>query len=371
MPPNRFSLQHFSGKALAITLAVPLAVTVLTVAPAPASSSAGARPAASPALCARSFDPYRAKAAVLRSCGDRILPLRSVTSLPGGGKAYSYGALTQLVPPAHFSPLTASNRQLSEYGFPTRRQLGAQWASLMRHYRGTARPTPFLVQAPGAPRPRGNLNSSYLNWSGYGVTGHDYLGVSAKWFEPSFTSSSCTKPGAFGQWVGLGGASSLPYLGQDGTSFNYPTLGAHQAFVQVLPNDSNGPVPVALYATPGQLFYAQVFWDPANSWYEYFMENDGTGNMASFHSAPATAHDGSTAEVITERPYFPDGTLANLSNYQHFQVQDSTGYWGSSSSAGFNDLSNQPISMMHSGHTMSSPGSLMGSNYNMFWSACD
>jgi hypothetical protein len=363
MPSIRFSLRGFPRKALAITLALPLAGAVLALAPA--------HTAISPALCARSFDPYRAEASVLRSCGDRILPLRNVTGLPGGGKAYSYGAFTQLVPPAHFSPLTASDRQLREYGFPTRRQAGTRWASLMRHYRGTARPTPFLVQAPGASRPRANIPGTTLTWSGYAVTGHDYLGVSAKWFEPSFAGSPCTKPGAFGQWVGLGGASSLPYLGQDGTSFNYPTLGAHQAFVQVLPNDAKGPVPVALYATPGQLFYAQVFWDPANTWYEYFMENDETGNTVSFHSAPATAHDGSTAEVIAERPYFPDGTLANLSNYQQFQVQDSTGYWGSSSSAGFNDLSNQPISMVHSGHTMSSPGSLMGSNYNMFWSACD
>lgn len=359
--PDGLRITRFTAVAAAVLLAGGMTM----------ASSAAARHAASPALCAKSFDPYRTDTSVLRSCGDKILPLRSVTSLPGGGKAYSYGALTQLVPPAHFNPLTAADRQLREYGFPTRRQAGTRWASLMRHYRGSARPTPFLAQAPGAPQPRANIPGTSLNWSGYAVTGHDYLGVSAKWFEPSFTSSPCTQPGAFVQWVGLGGSSSLPYLGQDGTSFNYPTLGAHQAFVQVLPNDSNGPVPAALYATPGQLFYAQVFWNPANTWYDYFMENEYTGNMVSFHSAPATAHDGSTAEVISERPVLPDHTLANLSNYQHFQVQDSTGYWGSSSSAGFNDLSNQPISMMHSGHTMSSPGSLMGSNFNMFWSACD
>jgi hypothetical protein len=355
-------LMRFTAVAAAVSLAGGLTM----------ASSTAARPAAPPAQCARSFDPYRTDAPVLRSCGDKILPLRSVTSLPGGGQAYSYGAFTQLVPPAHFSPLTASDRELREYGFPTRRQLGARWASLMSHYRGTARPTPFLVQAPAAHRPRANTSGTSLNWSGNVVTGHDYLGVSAQWFEPSFTSSPCTKPGAFGQWVGLGGASALPYLGQDGTSFNYPTLGAHQAFVQVLPND-NGPVPVALYATPGQVFYAQVFWNPSNTWYDYFMENAETGKTAMFHSATAAAHDGSTAEVITERPFFPDGTLANLSNYQHFQVQDSTGYWGNppTSSAGFNNLPDQSISMMHSGHTMSSPGSFMGSNFNMFWSACD
>jgi hypothetical protein len=352
-------------------VALVMAGGLTQVASGPASGQPADHPSrpSRPSLCTRSFNPYKARTSLLRACGDKILTLRNVRRLPGGGKAYDYGAFTELVPPAHFNVLRASDRQLREYGYPTRRQLGRRWLSIMRHTGRPARPEPFLAQAPAA-HPAGRNTPPSLNWSGYDVTGHDYLGVSAKWFEPSFAPSPNCSSTAFGQWAGLGLGS--PYLGQDGTAFNYPTLGAHQAFVQVLPND-NGPVAVDLYATPGQLFYVRVLWDPANSWYEYFLKNDHTGANTSFHSAPAAAHDGSTAEVITERPRLPPhGVLPGLSNYGQFQVQDATGFWGSSSSDGFNNLTNNAITMADDNNqTMSSPGSLMGSNWNMFFNHCD
>ena len=355
-----------------VAAALVMAGGLTQVASSPASGQTAAHPA-HPSLCARSFNPYKARTSLLRACGDKILTLRNVRRLPGGGKAYDYGAYTELVPPAHFNVLRASARQLREYGYPTRRQLGRRWFSIMRHVRHPVRPQPFLVQAPAARPAAAIAASNPLNWSGYDVTGHDYLGVSAQWFEPSFASSPNCSSTAFGQWVGLGGADDdSPDLGQDGTAFNYPTLAAHQAFVQVLPNDRNGPVAVDLKAEPGQVFFAQVSWDPANSWYVYFMQNDGpSGGSASFHSAPAAAHDGSSAEVITERPVI-NGTLSDLSNYGQFQVQFATGDWGNSSSDGFNDLTNHSITMGDgNGQTMSSPGSLMGSNWNMFFTHCN
>lgn len=58
-------------------------------------------------------------------CGDVIYPLRQVTALPGGGKAYGYGVYVQYMPPG-FSILKASDSQLAEYGLPTLRGAGRQ-----------------------------------------------------------------------------------------------------------------------------------------------------------------------------------------------------------------------------------------------------
>jgi hypothetical protein len=71
-PPSLLSASLFIPVALAAALAIP--------------GSAAAARAACPVGSL-----YSASKAVLQACAPRILPLRSISSLSGGGKEYKYG----------------------------------------------------------------------------------------------------------------------------------------------------------------------------------------------------------------------------------------------------------------------------------------
>jgi hypothetical protein len=374
--------------AVAATAAISLAVATVGHGPVRDyhGTSSGHRVSA---LCSKSFDPYKAKTAVVRSCGNEVVPRGSVTSLPGGGKAYTYpgAGLTFPVPPAHFDPLKASDRRLSEYGYPTRHQLGASWYGVVRHMRHPVVPPPYLVvlrhvhvpaPRPGpAPllaqgRPCEGMDQSEC-WGGYDVTGHTYTSVDSKWWEPTFGSTSCQTT-AFGQWVGLGGINHNK-LGQDGTLSGGADAGAHQAFIgKVSANDPGNSVPLNLFATPGQQFFAEVTWDPGNSRYDFVLVNEHTGDSLTPHSSQVDGYDGSTAEVITENP-FVDGQWTYLSNFGQFLVDNDEAAYGNGSPVPLNQLTsekNQILNVFTGDTLMAGPGDFIsnGSNFNMFFNAC-
>ncbi|HEY2443564.1 MAG TPA: hypothetical protein VGI31_10550 [Streptosporangiaceae bacterium] len=264
------------------------------------------------------FDPYTVRVRVLRSCDDQVFQLGSVKNLPGGGMAYSYPTtgFTFTLPPSHFDPLKASDRRLREYGFPTRRQLGAGWYSVVRHMQHPVTPPPYLVAlagvsaaSPGAGRAVSSAQGrpcqsgiTVLCWGGRYVTGHTYTSVDTKWWEPHFTASGCDTA-AWSQWAGLGGIFG-GYLGQDGTLFNAPNAGAHQAFIaKVSSGDPGNAIPVGLYATPGYQFFASVAWDAGNSWYDFELVNEHTNQSVTAHSSKVSDPGAQSAEVITEDPF--------------------------------------------------------------------
>jgi hypothetical protein len=364
---------------LKIVLAALAVATLATAAGVPAPAARTTR-ADVPLSCSRSYNPYREPVSRLRSCGDTVLMLRQVRSLPGGGKAYSYGDYTQLVPPAHFNVLKATDKQLREYGLPTHRQLGRQWYSIMRHWRGSVAATPYLAGVRGAQMSNCDANASTsCTWSGYAATGHAYTQASATWFEPDFVRDVCSST-EFGQWVGIG---SFPPgtngdLGQDGTAYNVSGFHQHQAWIETIVNYDQSSVPVAvnLLAAPDEPFSAMTSWDSVNKWYDYYMTNldPNSSDPYSFksysgHSRVVSSH-GSSAEVITETP----AANQHLSDYQQFQVQDATAGWDSGSSH-FGDLPSGDVTKitMHDPHgsAMSTPGTLSKGIFNMFWGNCD
>lgn len=331
---------------------------------------------ARPAFCSKSNNPYTEQVSMLRSCGYGILALQRVTALPGGGKAYDYGSYTQTVPPAHFNVLKASDKQLSEYGLPTRAQLGSAWYRLMRHIRNFAGPTPYLVQAPGghfsAPHQYRPLTQG--TWSGYVVTppnGALFNGVSATWYEPDFIKdTTCTSKvtSEFGQWVGLGGVQGTEAgnIAQDGTSFNVPGLGAHQGFIETIQNYNMNDKPVAanIWATPDQPFEASAWWDPANSWYSYIMVNEAPGGKSYIAHSRVVTNFGNSAEAIAETPN------SVLSDFQYYEIKDATAYWGSSSAL-FGSLNYSPQDMYDSNHIfMATPSSLSEGHFIQHYVSC-
>lgn len=361
-------MRSVSSKYVTVLTALVLAGAVAQA--AGAAAAAPGRHSHIPAVCAKSFNPYREPASLVRACGDRILPLRHVTALPGGGKAYSYGDYTQLVPPAHFNVLRASDKRLSEYGFPTRKQLGSRFYAVMRHYRHEVAPPKFMVMS------NTKAASDTGNWSGYNVNSHTYTDVSASWTEPGFTSAGGCTGDEFAQWAGLGGLKS-DFIGQAGTAWNYAGIGQHQAWIEAVngPNDDVGPAAVPLTATKGATFDVVVTWDPLNSWYDYSMTNEATQLFYNGHSRVVSS-DTVTAEVITERPD-PDGQLTELSDYTGLNVLQSEASYGTTRDVGFFTLSHNAITMDDGintpgrGTTVSFPSTLHSDNtFTMTWNKC-
>jgi hypothetical protein len=378
---TRFA-KHLPKHLLRIVALVLPAAIVLVLGPFTQANSATAgrlRQVDRPVICSTSFNPYTQLVSVLRACGDRIEWLQHVTALPGGGKAYSYGDYTTLVPPAGFNVLNASDEQLSEYGFPTRKQLGSGWYDVMRHVRSFAQPTPYLVEDPNAqmglpvPAATARLASStyydYLNWAGYVVDNHQYTEVTATWIEPRM-AGGCSNDD-FSQWVGMGGFNGSGDLGQDGTAFNEQGIGQHQGWIETIENNDNSPaVPVEVWAHPGYGFYASTLWDAAQGKFYYYMEDYYTGRTSSNESRVVSA-DQSSVEVISERTHAGSG-WAELTNFQVVTVQDDRAYWNSSSSGFYYDSANT-INMVDTYGNLVAYPSLMAtdSSFYTYWNRCN
>jgi Peptidase A4 family len=294
---------------------------------------------ASHEACLQSFNPYRAARSFLRSCGDGVYPVRAVRKLSGGGAAYSYkvAGLTTVreVPPAGFSPLTASAAKLAEYGYPARPAGGRalrDWITLMRR----ARPSPaapYLVTDKALeklPRPHSAtqpVNADNPIWAGNMAISHTYTNVYGYWLEPNIYSTQCTSPTiAESTWVGLGGWNS-GILAQDGTAVGEGSsgVGAHEAWYEFIntATDTNVFVPIPLYATPGGEFYSII--DRVSGGYHVYVENLYAGG-AQAYTVNFSPYDGSTAEMIVEDPYGGSSGSAtsghDLDNFKSFEVED-------------------------------------------------
>lgn len=351
-----------------------LAVIGMAVVPSVAGPTATSAPR--PAICMTSFDGYSVPQSVARSCGDRILPLLRTTPLPGGGRAYDYGTYTWLEPPAHFNVLRASDKQLSEYGLPTRKQLGRNWRSVASRMRRFIAPSPYLVQIDHVRGFTCGITDS-CGWDGHYVEGHTYTQVSATWTEPHFTAAGCSGD-EFMQWAGLGGIYSVPAsLGQTGTAFNVPGLAAHQGFIETIIDGSDSP-PVAIdgfVPAAGDTVRASVLWDSSARQYSYLLTDTTAGSSSgAILSRTDTDPDNTTAEVISERPYVDvdTGQLSQLSDFQSVAVKDATSYWPGGSAGFVNNPHHYSIQMFDkSGNPLATTTNLdSDSDFTNTWVAC-
>ena len=253
--------------------------------------------------------------------------LRKVVRLAGGGREYIYadGGISR-VPPRGFKPLNASAASLARYGYPPRPSGGRalrSWRAMMRHIQFVTPPR-YLVTDPQAriddktPAVTTLLND---HWSGNMAISKTYTNVYASYDEPNIYSSQCSSTEEV-MWAGLGGYNTQT-LAQDGTGYHFNSMGAHQAWYELLSSaHQNPPVAVNLYATAGQPFTAMVIRETGG--YYMYLYNAYTGKAWN-HSGTTISfspYDGSTAEAISERPVFSDGTPTDLSNFKQFEVID-------------------------------------------------
>ncbi|MGH9105541.1 MAG: G1 family glutamic endopeptidase [Acidimicrobiales bacterium] len=289
----------------------------------------GAPPGAAPAACSTPFDALRAPPALLAGCGIATYPLQRVPELlsAGGGRTYSYdvagSAVTDLVPPTSFDPLTAPAPERLRYGIPgppagAAGRAGWQRRMAKLHF---VDPPPYLVELPAH---SASSTPDYSDhWAGYVAYGGPFRKASSTWEEPSLGHSRCRST-SLTIWTGIGGYAS-DSLAQDGTAEDTPEIAQDQAWWELTPA---GMVPVPLRASPGGQFTADVTY-LGNGRFAFFMENDRTGAAWAAVEKSENGVSQNTAESIVERPCLSACTTTNavyahLSNFHQLVFSSST-----------------------------------------------
>lgn len=334
----RLCRQRTMGR-LALTVALMALSTLL-----PASIAAADPINTPPPDCAASFDPYAYTQSAIASCGYATYPLLSVTPLPNGGSSYNYevdGAdIHVYVPPSSFTPTSATDAQLDEYGFPPRPSDPTelqQWEDEFASWTGAATPPAFLTDS-NATNDIGiaDDHTTTPNWSGYALEGSKgtYNWAETTFFEPTRYSSVCSTY-AETTWAGIGGLTLNGNpggpLAQDGTYLGNAVGNTdnHQAWYQIVPQMKSWQ-PLPFHATAGVKFDASTRW-LGNGYYRFFMYNSNTSWSQDVHST--VGYGGNTAEAIAERPTV-NNKYTNLTNFDSLTFS-----WAKANDVGFDKYS--------------------------------
>ena len=174
-----------------------------------------------------------------------VITPSSITSLPDGGISYNYAmedgtTCSTLVPPKNFKPLTATDDQLKQYGFPTRptdpTQL-TQWTADMKAWKGSVNTKKLFKKKNTVLNSHQKLAGAQgtdfggYYWSGvvdYPATSGTYSGGfrHVEGFYTMPTKKDGTAITNECSWVGIGGAKSAKLL-QCGTWMDTKNGKAH------------------------------------------------------------------------------------------------------------------------------------------------
>jgi len=256
------------------------------------------------------------------------------------------------VPPKGFNPVTASDAQLAQYGFPPRPDpLSAPGSYSVWHEAVTvprriitgfqqtnmyAGPANILSEGPKVPGSTATGASS-SNWSGYAVysTNNPFKVVDTTVYGvfevpfPQQAFGSCSGGWDYAvEWVGLDGWGSNDVLQAGVQNDAYCSGGTtsqyYSAWYEWYPyswtNISGFPV------SAGDIIYLYV-WPTSSTTGEYYIVNLTAqyASEASFSAPNGTTLVGDSMEWITERPGI-NGSLATLSNYVNVPWYYATGY---------------------------------------------
>jgi hypothetical protein len=295
------------GRRFTRLLGVAGLAAVLTVLTAPLAYGQASVPAVD---CNSSIDVYSASEAFLQTCGVISFPLVSKVALPDGGTSSRYvvdGEETWInTPPPGFNAAAADAASRDRYGIPpdpgpADPAGSADWARMVGNLKFVA-PPPALRMVPL------HFTRNTANWAGQVGTKGGFTSVQVTYTEPNVTNT-CSG-GAVGFWGGLGGRFTTN-LAQNGTSQHAPGLASDQAWYEILPA---APVAVPLFASPGFNFAAFTTRQVATGTFLFFWWNSHTDDSLSLQVA-SSRFDGSTAELIVERPRLSTGGFTPLAKF--------------------------------------------------------
>ncbi len=272
-------------------------------------------------------------AAPLMGSAQQLKPNELATNLPG--------VTTFAAPPQGFDPLTASDQDLAEYGFPPRPDQAtsakafASWTKAMAASKSRiAAPKlaltnifhgPAKMQA-NAPKTGSDLYYSG-NWSGYvnlnGVTSYNansFYFIIADYVVPVANQAFGVCTGRWdyeSSWVGIDGFYSSDVL-QAGTESDAFCSGSTRAtyyspWFEWYPYGETRitNLPIA----PGDDYFVEV-WSTTSTTGHAYLVNENTDQYVdlTFYAPSGTKLIGNSAEWVVERPSV-GGSLANLTNY--------------------------------------------------------
>lgn len=312
------------------------------------------------------------------------------TPLPPGAaatdvaKAYHFNFhgddLVQVVPPAGFKPLTATDAELKAYELPPRPPGGAalaHWESMMSGWKGAAPPEPCET---------GRVNSvahyaTLPYWAGgmninNSSTLNTYTKADGEWTEPAFVAV-CPAASAYTIWSGLGGYNSTRLI-QAGVNTD-TALNSSYMFWEVLSSaHPNSEVKLTGdIVRAGDIVEAFESYTAGGTGSAYFFVYDATNGLSASTTRTtysganmSTYYEGTTADYITEAP--GGGTAPQGRYYLRRPASDTTNYFYAVSN-------NQPINAFPSWNIseIGASGNIMQSSsydgihaWNDYWKSC-
>lgn len=320
------------------------------------------------------------------------VPLNKILRNKDGSTSYVYMvdgvANTITVPPDNFNPLTATNQQLLEFGYPVRPTKSsdmAKWTNFVTH-RKIQTPPQYLTRHLQARNPLGDVTSqpstknpnhsttimgagsqetwSSTNYSGYiaDSTYNEWTAVSANYTQPTDYGTK----GYVSDWVGIGGWNCSPLI-QAGTWTEHSQQ--PYAWYEYLNGDTCSGIGNGIYATqiPGIVVFsntgikASVTYEPNNGdtvVYQVVDYSTNSSNSVTI-SGQGSFYNGQYADFIDERPTV-GGSLTDLLDFDQIpwsnaQVLSTYGYWNA-----VGNLNNYYIYMQNSSGTadLANPSSL-------------
>lgn len=267
---------------------------------------------------------------------------------------------SQAVPPAGWTPLTATDEELALFGFPARPTApdglntwraefsNGQYTGFTPVDAATVCPVPALGSSPAAfvlpdtdpiaDPLAGATNSSTsatsANWGGVIVPGSNITYTSAQYVEPTASYCAGSDPSAHSMWVGLGGTSKGHPLLQNGTA-QEGTLGSDVAWYEALDSahDTHQVNLSSFSVSSGNslVIHTQYFpgASPKVTWYWHNLSTGAATSVSANDSNIAgnidSYYDGTSGEVIDERPtYFSSSssTTGYFTQMRHHSVMD-------------------------------------------------
>jgi hypothetical protein len=264
--------------------------------------------------------------------------------LPGITGLISHDAV-----PEGFDPVSASDAQLDEFGFPPRpdtndpsysrwvravsfARVPGQYINTGRYHRANQSKGPIASNSADNITLEGSTN-----WSGYALTGGSTLTkVEGVWIVPSVNNQyGIGGNGYMSEWVGIDGDCSCDDLIQDGTEQDWIGGAPHyDAWIEFIPESELeiSSFPVA----PGDVI--QMYsWETkvggvVKGNYYYANINTQKAGSATLTIPPHTSFSGKSAELIVEKTQVNGSTANPLPFYAYTWTGFAYAFRGSSSS---------------------------------------
>lgn len=251
-------------------------------------------------------------------------PPTETSSLPHGGTSRTYdaeGGLSYeiLEAPNNFDPLSATNEELKEYGYPPRPEEEdalEDWESAMKDDGSSPLGAPCVELATGS---TGEIvNETSGNYSGFVGTEPEgknvWNAIEADYNQPWAHRQPFCRNSVEGSWIGLGGWDSSALI-QAGS--NIDRNGSLHPFLEILSTKNEYPAyRLNLAVHRGDRIHIWLKYDAGEHAAHFFIQNRTTRHHFAIRvgEVPGEYYDGSKGAFIDERPVVGN-RLLNLQNF--------------------------------------------------------